>query len=192
MTQTSAPIEHLNLQTHSRQIREIANSFRKDFGIDLDPPYQRGEVWTVDQRRALVYSWLSGTPIPAIILNDRNTATWQRANGISPLDTEAPLYVCIDGKQRILTVYAWFDNKFGVPASWFAAEDVMTDGPYVRYCGLTRSRQLRFCANSSLVVAEAKVATVQEEAAIYLRVNGGGVPQTDADMANASRVAHGK
>jgi hypothetical protein len=34
----------------------------------------------------------------------------------------------------------------------------------------------------------ARVGTVQEEAAIYLLVNGGGTPQTDADMNNAARV----
>jgi hypothetical protein len=33
------------------------------------------------------------------------------------------------------------------------------------------------------------VSTVAEEAEIYLLVNGAGTPQTDADMANAARIA---
>lgn len=40
--------------------------------------------------------------------------------------------------------------------------------------------------------ARARVATVQEEAAVYLLVNGGGTPQTDADMSNAARIANGE
>ncbi|MFF1301136.1 hypothetical protein, partial [Streptomyces sp. NPDC058296] len=64
------------------------------------------------------------------------------------------------------------------------------DGPYVRQNGLTLKGQRfmeRYC---SLLVAETKdCATEADEAAFYLLVNGGGTPQSDADMANAAQVA---
>jgi hypothetical protein len=90
-----------------------------------------------------------------------------------------------------------FSSQFAFPVSWVPMDFVETtedtdDGPYVRYNGLTRKGQ-RFMENyCSFLVAETKdCATVEEEAAFYLLVNGGGTPQTDENMANAARVAGG-
>lgn len=191
--QTAQPLEHLSLNAADRQAREIARSFT-DFGLDLNPPYQRVRVWTEDQKIALIRSWLTGTPTGVVIFNDRCTPEWKDANGYDPADRDEAIYACIDGQQRISTAREWFGDEFAVPASWFAPEDVETtedtdDGPYVRWGGLTVVRQRHFANRAHLTVATARVATVQEEAAIYLLVNGGGTPQTDADMANAARVA---
>ena len=189
--QTTAPLVHLGLSASNRQASEIARSFRDAFGLDLNPPYQRGRVWTTDQKIALIRAWLTGVPTGVVILNDRSTEEWLNANG---RDETAPMYACIDGQQRITTAYEWFGNELAVPASWFAAGDVIAtedtdDGPYVRQSGLALPRRRLFANRAHLQVAEACVATVQEEAAIYLLVNGGGTPQTDADMDNAARVA---
>lgn len=192
--QTSAPLEHLSLNTADRQAREIVRSFGGEFGIDLAPPYQRGKVWTEDQQIALIRSWLTGTPTGVVIFNDRTTQEWKAANGYDPADRGEPMYACIDGQQRITAARAWFGDELAVPASWFPADGVTAiedtaDGPYVRYTGLTLPRQRHFANRAHLTVAEARVATVEEEAAVYLLVNGGGTPQTGADMANAARVA---
>ncbi|MDJ0342231.1 DUF262 domain-containing protein [Streptomyces sp. H10-C2] len=186
--QTTEPLDVLSLSTGDRQIHELARSFRESFGIEMNPPYQRGRVWTLDQRIALVRSWLTGTPTGVVILNDRS------ANLMAKRDDNAPIYACIDGQQRLTTAYDWFDDLFAVPASWFPAEDVTAteatdDGAYVRWSGLSLVRQRHFKNRSHLTVAVAHVATVQEEAAVYLLVNGGGTPQTDADMSNAARIA---
>ena len=191
--QTTQPLEHLSLNSSDRQAREIARSFT-DLGLDLNPPYQRGRVWTEDQKIALIRSWLTGTPTGVVILNDRSTEEWKDANGYDPAEREEALYACIDGKQRISTACDWFGDKLAVPASWFAPEDVETtentdDGPYVRWSGLTLVRQRHFANRALATVRCARVATVQAEAAIYLLVNGGGTPQTEADMTNAANVA---
>ncbi|MFD7705668.1 DUF262 domain-containing protein [Streptomyces sp. NPDC059786] len=192
--QTAAPLEHLSLNAADRQAREIVRSFTESFGLDLNPPYQRGRVWTVDQQIALVRSWLTGTPTGVVIFNDRSTAEWKAANGYDPYERDEPVYACIDGQQRISAAHAWFGDELPVPASWFEAEHILQtedtdDGPYVRWSGLTLPRQRHFANRAHLTVATARVATVQEEAAIYLLVNGGGTPQTEADMDNARRVA---
>lgn len=191
--QTAQPLEHLSLNAADRQAREIARSFT-DFGLDLNPPYQRGRVWTEDQKIALIRSWLTGTPAGVVIFNDRSTPEWKDANGYDPAERDEAIYACIDGQQRISTAREWFGDEFAVPASWFAPEDVETtedtdDGPYVRWSGLALVQQRHFANRAHLTVATVRVATVQEEAAIYLLVNVGGTPQTDADMVNAERVA---
>ncbi|WP_331746880.1 DUF262 domain-containing protein (plasmid) [Streptomyces halstedii] len=192
--QTSSPLEHRNLRTSDRSPRELATSFRDTFGLDLAPAYQRGDMWTSDQRVALIRSWLTGTPTGVVILNDRTTPEWKDANGYDPTDRGEAMYACIDGKQRITTVYQWYDDELAVPATWFPAGDVTaveetSDGPYVRISGLTTPARLKFANRAHLSIAMAKVATVAEEADVYLLVNGGGTPQTAMDMDNAALVA---
>ncbi|MFE7485775.1 DUF262 domain-containing protein [Streptomyces sp. NPDC057552] len=192
--QTSHPLEHHYLRTSDRSPRELATSFRTTFGLDLTPEYQRGDVWTSDQRVALIRSWLTGTPTGVVILNDRSTPEWKDANGYDPTDRGEAMYACIDGKQRITTAYEWYDDKLAVPATWFPAAAVTaveetSDGPYVRISGLTKPARLKFSNRAHLSIAMAKVATVAEEAEIYLLVNGGGTPQATSDMDNAALVA---
>ena len=125
------------------------------------------------------------------VINDRIFGSWPR-NSQGPLEGYA--YSAIDGKQRIETAIAWFSGELLVPASWFAPEDVESpveteDGPYVSYSGLAIAEQ-RHQGNSFMLPAvEAKVGTLQEEAEIYLLLNGAGTPQSEAAMANAERVA---
>lgn len=191
--QTADPLIHMTLSATYRRAQELARMCAQD--IDLNPPYQRGDVWTLDQRIALVHSWLTGVPIGTLILNDRTSRAWEKANGSDPMKTGDPIQAVIDGKQRVTTAVMWFDSQFAIPASWIDAVYVETteeteDGPYVRHDGLTRTGRNMVTSRALLQVAEAKVATVEEEAAIYLLVNGGGTPQTDGDMANAASIAN--
>jgi hypothetical protein len=190
--QTLQPIERLRLENTYRSARELVNMMR-DGLMTADLPYQRGDAWTPDQRIELIRSWLSGTPIPSIIINDRYNHEWAIANGTHVV--EGPGYAVIDGKQRLETARMWYDSELAVPASWFEPSEVLVtedtdDGPYVRYSGLTKAEQTSFALTVALFpFAAAKVATLEEEAAIYGRVNGGGTPQTAEDMARAARIA---
>lgn len=178
--QTQEPLTQLQLSALHRPLTDLVHMVTRG-QMTLDAPYQRGAVWTDDQRRALVMSWMQGLPTGAIIINHRG------------YDTDV-IYAVVDGKQRILTAIAWLNDGFAAPASWFDAEDVVTtedteDGLYVRFSGLTKGARSVFAFSVGIPTHEAKVKTVREEAAIYLLINGGGTPQTDADMANAARVA---
>lgn len=190
--QTASPLVPLSLAAFARSAREIARMFFEGEG-DLSPEYQRGSVWSEDQRVGLVKSWLMGLPVPAVVINDRIFGPWA---GGGPDGTPAGgfCYAVVDGKQRIETAIAWFESDLAVPASWFPAEDVeetvkTKDGEYVKYSGLSRACQ-RFCATRfQLPTVEAQLATIQEEAEMYVLLNGSGVPQEEADMLNAARVA---
>lgn len=192
--QTASPIYSYPLQATSRPARELARIFSGGEG-DLSPAYQRGSVWTEDQRIALVKSWLMGVPIPAVIINDRIFGPWPRdAENGEPAGDFA--YSAIDGKQRIETAIAWFNGDLAVPASWFASGTAerthsTNDGPYVYFTDLELGEQRHQGLSFQLATVEAKVATIEEEAALYLLVNGGGTPQAETDMDNAARVAEG-
>lgn len=190
--QTTEPLHHTTMLASARPAREIARLFHDGEG-DLNPTYQRGSVWTEDQRINLVKSWLLGVPVPTIVINDRIHAAWE---SYAPDGTPEGgyFYGVIDGKQRVETAIAWFFGDLAVPASWFPAEHIDTttptdDGPYVRYRGLTTPAQ-RYAANRFMLpTVEARVDSIQDEAALYLLLNGEGTAQTEADMANAARVA---
>ena len=178
------------MQASNRSAREVARIFSSEDG-DINPEYQRGSVWTPDQRIALVRSWLMGVPIPSIVINDRIFGSW-------PSDSRGPVgnfaYAAIDGKQRIETAIAWFEGELAVPASWFDPAVVETteeteDGLYVRHTGLILSERRHQGATFPLPTVEAQAATLEEEAELYLLLNGAGTPQSAEAMANAARVA---
>jgi Protein of unknown function DUF262 len=185
--QTSEPVHDLRMEISGRSIGEMVR-WLQEGDATYDLPYQRGAVWTDEQRIMLILSVLSGTPIPALIINNRPQRMWFDARG-----GRLPIYAVIDGKQRLTTFRMFMENDLLVPASWFPAEAVeateaTADGPYVRYTGLARRQQLSF-ERTAVPVAVGKLGSVQEEAAVYLRVNGSGTPQSDEDMARAARVA---
>lgn len=191
--QTGAPLTRLPLSTSNRQARWLVRQI-EDGDLDIDPPYQRGAVWSDDQRVALMYSLLSGVPVPTLIFNDRHGAHWHDTNTYDRHAGNGASYAVVDGKQRLLCVKAWFDNELAIPASWMEAEHVVTveqtpDGPYVRVSGLSELGRRATGERILLPVGEAMAGSVREEAQLYLLVNGGGTPQSDADMRNAARVA---
>jgi hypothetical protein len=192
--QTDQPLLDYQLNTSSRSARDLARHMVPQ--MDLDPPYQRGAVWTLDQRIGLVKSWITGVPIPAVILNNRDNYGWTRTYG-APVYKQHPgqIWAVVDGKQRIETAVAWFTNELAVPASWFDRLDVARtadteDGPYACYDMLTVRTQRMMGLHIQLPVIEAKLPSVQAEAELYLLVNGGGTGQTPEDMARAAEIAN--
>lgn len=188
--QTASPLDRLPISTMNMPLTNLVNWVERG-RLDLNPPYQRGDVWTEDQRIALVYSWLTGATIPSITINDRSGREWVGA----PLPSNGTgWYACIDGKQRMTTAVMWMRGEFAVPASWFPADcvaitEVTADGSYVRYTGLNERGQSRSTDRTAIPVGMGEFATVQAEAQVYLLLNGGGTPQSDADMRNAARIA---
>lgn len=150
--------------------------------IDLSPPYQRGAVWGLTRQRMLIRSLIEGLPIGSIVVNDRTSAPqiWPDASV-----GRAPSFAVIDGKQRLLAIFAWMSGDLTVPASWFPPELVgcytyTGDGPYVDIDGLASGMRSRW-ENKPLSTLEARVSTLDEEREIFDRINFGGVPQGEAD-----------
>jgi hypothetical protein len=191
--QTHDVLSRLPLSTSNRQARWLVKQV-EDGDLDINPPYQRGDVWTEDQRVALMRSLLSGVPVPTLIINDRHGRHWTDTDTYDRNVGNGPSYAVVDGKQRLLCLKAWYDGELAIPASWIESEMVEVteetpDGPYVRVTGLTDLGRRATGERILLPVGEASAVSLREEAEIYLLVNGGGTPQSDADMDNARRVA---
>lgn len=71
--------------------------YLNDDKINLIPPFQRGHVWTLADRRKLIANVVQGRPIPAIFL-------YREASG------EKYAYNILDGKQRLESLILFIGN----------------------------------------------------------------------------------
>lgn len=190
--------------------RTKADGYTSDHdSFDLDAPYQRGSVWTLDQRRNLIKSLYMGLPIGVVI--------------VSYVASHNPEYRIVDGKQRIETIRMFACGKFSIPFMWLRSEDrpiwdtdILWTGvntQEVFWTQLTERCRRRFDMGTSVPALEFKPEMewlgrddkgngiwrqrtdeeiLRVEAELYGLVNGGGTAQTDADMARAASVAVGR
>lgn len=193
--QTTAPLVETHLSATARTsdwfrlLRDDEGPDERHGNLELNPPYQRGDVWTADQRRLLIKSFLLGVPVPSVIVNDRMSADFRHPDG----GTDWRIAV-VDGKQRVTTVLAWFDDQLDVPASWFPEDRIQNtvatdDGPYVRNCDLTEAARRLLRNRMMLPVCEARLSSLAAEAALYLLVNRGGTEHSDADLDTARQLS---
>ncbi len=76
---------------------------RKAKVVSANPEYQRGAVWTLDQKKKLIDSVLRGYQLPVIYLHfiDRETAGLRQQS-----------YEVIDGQQRIEALFQYVEGAF--------------------------------------------------------------------------------
>jgi hypothetical protein len=185
--QTTEPIKRISVSTFNNRVDALLTWVSPDHGLDMDQPYQRGDVWGPVRRRNFIRSLLLGVPIPSIILNNRWEANFTHP-GWSP--ERCASHAVVDGKQRCTTMLMFMRGELDVPASWWKPEHLdetvplieTDDGPHVNWAGLTDRGHHRF-RDRTIGVAEGGFATLAEEKVIFDLVNFGGVPQgeTDAD-----------
>jgi len=175
----------------------------KDY--NLNPPYQRGSVWTTEMRVALIKSLLLGLPMGIIYLNAR------------PISKGGDLrYQVVDGKQRIETLLAFMRDEFSIPADWLETHfwdypkgvpehehhkhektrrvDLVREECWGKerlvWSDLTDVGRRRF-QHMPIAVYETYFQTEEEEAALYELLNFQTIRQTEEDRARAQRVSKG-
>ena len=87
-----------NSQNKPRTLQYFIHGNEKST-INLDPSYQRGEVWCNNGKKELIYSLFSGISLPPVILNQ---------HGIQQV------FDVIDGKQRLTTIIGFIKNHFPI------------------------------------------------------------------------------
>ena len=165
--QTTQPLQRTALNSGQESIDHLV----RIHDLVLDPPYQRGSVWGTMRKRNLIRSLLLGIPVGNIFLNVRP-------------DTEMTTVV-VDGKQRIEAIKDFYTDQYAIPASWFPTDEILatedtTDGPYVRYSGLSDKGQRRLW-RCSITTQRTNLNTVAAEADLFVLINYGGLNQGDTD-----------
>lgn len=83
--------------TVMESLQNIINEIEGEY-INLSPHYQRNVVWNPQLREDLIRSILNGYYIPPVIVQEQDDQKQE----------------CVDGKQRLTTIYKYYLNKFGV------------------------------------------------------------------------------
>lgn len=97
------------LSSNSRRcaIESLLHSYY-NFGIDTDPEYQRDYVWEEKDRENLFDSIFNDMEIGKFVLNN-----------ISGRQNNGKMYEIVDGKQRLLTLIMFYENRLPYRGIYF-------------------------------------------------------------------------
>lgn len=132
-------------------------------GLDLNPDFQRGHVWTEKQQVAWLEFFLRGGKTGRVLYF--NKPSWNHQRNVRPDGYDD--FVIVDGKQRIEAVRRFLENEIKVFGSWFRE---YTDFP----------RTLKINVND-LPTREAVLRW-------YCEMNAGGTPHSDAELAKVRKL----
>lgn len=135
-------------------------------GLQLNPEFQRGHVWTEQQQISwLEYHLRGGKSGNTIYLNN---PLWH--SGEIP---EVGQYVCVDGLQRITAAQRFIHNEIKVFGSYFKEYE-------------DRIRVLF----SSIIICVNDLKTKKEVLQWYIDMNIGGTPHSTEEIEKVKRMIH--
>lgn len=126
------------------------------FGVDFEPGYQRDYVWEDTDREALLDSIFMGADIGRFVLRKLSDEDWSKRH-LS--------YEIVDGKQRLLTLLAYYENRFSYKGAFY------NDLSF---------RDRRKFNDLSVSVAEVSNFSQKDTLRLFLLLNRGGRPVSDA------------
>lgn len=152
------------------QLRNSLESWTRDYGLDMQPEFQRGRVWSDAQRIAYIEGILRGTVPEALRVITWNSPAFGYHN--PKQDGLGETLLLVDGKQRLNAVLDFMDGKikpFGLDVS-----------------DLLDSAFSPKMSDFSLVFKVLDFPYLRDVLDYYLRVNRGGTPHSEAEL---NRVA---
>jgi hypothetical protein len=148
--------------------------------IDLDPVYQRkGHIWSNKQKQDLIDTILNGFDIPKFYLADFTFLD-------SDLNRNRKKYAVIDGKQRLITIFDFFDNQFTLSSKFTLYEepDLRLQGLSYRDLQTNYPKIARRFENYNLTVMSVITDDEQKINELFLRLNAS-KPLVGAEIRNA-------
>ena len=145
-------------------LRFSLDKYKEDYGLNLDPDFQRGHVWDDSKRIAYVeYIMRGGTSSRELQFN---CYYWDTRKGVK----EGPV-VLVDGKQRLNSVLMFLNNELKAFGSYRKE--------YIDRCGLTGPQFILFMNN---------LETRKEVLEWYLQLNSGGVVHTQEELDKVKKL----
>lgn len=130
-------------------------------GIDMDPEYQRGFVWTLEDKRALIDSIFNNVDIGKFVLASRPYKDGEKG------------FEIIDGKQRLSAIKEFFEGRFTWRGLLFWDLHPM-DQHHIRDYPISR--------------AELTEPTREKILDCFLRLNTGGRPQDPKHLKKVQKL----
>jgi hypothetical protein len=127
----------------------------------LDPPFQRGSVWSLEQKQAWIESVLMGLSLPSLIVN--------RFQGHKTYGYQS---IVIDGQQRLRATAEFMRSEFSVRGEFYKDQ------------GEVFRRQWEL-AGTSITTIICRYKTLAECAKLYLKLLSTGTAHTPAEIQKA-------
>jgi Protein of unknown function DUF262 len=178
-----------SMKYNNREMRidQIINYFNQH-KITLIPPFQRGTVWKLSDRRKLLVNMVQGRPIPAIFL-------YKQAEGAQFA------YNILDGKQRLESLILFVGEErpdlhvqnvgsyfFGKPAKREVNFAIELDGKPVKFAQIDDDlvRAFREYAISTIEIdLDDESASIDEIVNLFIDINQQGVKVSRFDVVKA-------
>lgn len=145
-----------------------------EVGLDLNPEFQRGHVWTRAQQIAYVEHILcggeSGRRILVAHVGRHQSDYKHRDDGSIYLES----YALVDGKQRLEAVRAFMREEYRV----FAGLKGRAEGWLYSELGYSMRRETTLIFDWDLIVVKTKADLLK----LYLRFNAGGTPHAKEEI----------
>lgn len=139
----------------------------EEMGLQLNPEFQRGHVWTEKQQIAwLEYHLRGGKSGNTIYLNN---PFWHSSR--QPKDGEYKDYVCVDGLQRITAAQRFINDEIKVFGSYFSE--------YNDRINIT---------DAAMYLNVNDLKTEREVLQWYVDMNSGGTPHTNEEIERVKKM----
>jgi len=155
------------INSHLEFLKDTIDRYVKEYGLNLNPDFQRHHVWTMEQRIRYVEFTLQGGKSNPIYFNHEN---WMRS-GKGEM-------VIVDGKQRLTSLLMFLNNEFQV------LKELDTEG-FGFY-----AREFDFIPND-IVIAINDLPTREKVLLWYLQINKGNVAHTVEEIEKVENILKG-
>ena len=168
------PIEHpfnpekISIATKSPTIDLIVSRIKEN-EIDLEPDFQREQMWDNVRKSRLIESLLLRIPIPAFYVAADDEDCWK----------------VVDGIQRMSSINGYINNGF-----LLRKLEYLTDFEGKLYKDLPRAMQRRMRETELVVNVISPSTPVEVMFNIFYRINTGGVPLNPQEIRNALTPQH--
>ena len=119
------------------------------FGVDFTPSFQRGLVWTQEQKTALIQTIFD--------IGSIGTFAFNRL----PYESKGPLYEIIDGKQRLSTLCEYYEDRWPFKGIYYSELSVPDTSTF---------------KNTSVLEVTLQEADEETKLRMFLRINRAGTP----------------
>lgn len=144
-------------------IKEMLAKMQDEYGLDLNPDFQRSHVWKYEQKQKFIEYILRGGVVPPIRFNSPCFGGHRKSKHCDLPDT----VILVDGKQRLNACIEFLDDKIDVFGGHF-----LSDFDNVKT--LTRKTGISYTVN--------KLQTKAEVLQWYLEMNEGQVAHTTEEL----------
>lgn len=133
-------------------------------GLQLNPNFQRGHVWTEEQQIAWLEFFLRGGRTSRVIYF--NKPSWNRSVPEGAYDD----YVCVDGLQRLTAIQRFVNNEIKIFGSYY---NEFTDNMRMKHTIKINVNDLK---------------TEKEVLQWYVDMNAGGTPHTKEEIERVKKM----